>query len=51
MRNICFEETKKIIVLLYNKGNGEHFYTASPSEKSWLICTYWDYEGIVWYGM
>ena len=32
----------------YNKGNGEHFYTASPSEKSWLICTYWDYEGVAW---
>nr|WP_081794771.1 lectin like domain-containing protein [[Eubacterium] cellulosolvens] len=34
---------------LYNRGNKEHFYTASAHERSVLVSLGWNYEGIGWY--
>ena len=34
---------------LYNKWTGEHFYTASVSERNSLIMAGWTYEGTGWY--
>lgn len=33
---------------LYNSNSGEHFYTANASERSHLITSGWDDEGIGW---
>ncbi|MGN0287689.1 MAG: hypothetical protein ACI4B6_08485 [Atopobiaceae bacterium] len=33
---------------LYNRWSGEHFYTASASEKDILVGLGWNYEGIGW---
>ncbi|MBQ9277465.1 MAG: Ig-like domain-containing protein [Lachnospiraceae bacterium] len=33
---------------LYNPNSGEHFYTASVSEKNTLVAAGWRYEGIGW---
>ncbi|MBT1171751.1 hypothetical protein [Bifidobacterium sp. SO4] len=33
---------------LYNRHNGEHFYTASSSERDNLRSAGWKYEGIGW---
>lgn len=35
---------------LYNPGNYEHFYTASATERDYLVQTGWGtYEGVAWY--
>ena len=34
---------------LYNQWTGEHFYTASATERSRLVDVGWDYEGVGWY--
>lgn len=34
---------------LYNPNSGEHFYTASVSEKNNVVKAGWKYEGIGWY--
>jgi len=34
---------------LYNPNSGEHFYTASESERNMLVGAGWNYEGIAWY--
>lgn len=34
---------------LYNPNSGEHFYTASASEKAFLVREGWNDEGIGWY--
>ena len=36
------------IFRLYNKNNGEHFYTANKNEKAYLESIGWRYEGIAW---
>ena len=33
---------------LYNRNSGEHFYTASVSEKNNLVTAGWTYEGLAW---
>lgn len=33
---------------LYNPNSGEHFYTASTSEKNNLVNVGWKYEGVAW---
>ncbi|MFV0529303.1 MAG: InlB B-repeat-containing protein [Lachnospiraceae bacterium] len=33
---------------LYNKNNGEHFFTATVSERDNLVSAGWKYEGIAW---
>ena len=33
---------------LYNSYTGEHFYTASASERDGLVVAGWNYEGIGW---
>jgi hypothetical protein len=33
---------------LYNKNNGEHFYTADKAERDKLIKLTWKYEGVAW---
>ena len=34
---------------LYNPWSGEHFYTASESERDTLLSAGWTYEGVGWY--
>ena len=34
---------------LYNPNSGEHFYTASESERDAVVAAGWHYEGIGWY--
>ena len=34
---------------LYNPNSGEHFYTASATEKDGLVAAGWNYEGVGWY--
>ncbi|MFV0529641.1 MAG: InlB B-repeat-containing protein [Lachnospiraceae bacterium] len=36
------------IYCIYNKNNGEHFFTASLSERDTLAAAGWKYEGIAW---
>jgi hypothetical protein len=44
------KEPEKIAMYrLYNKNNGEHFYTANVEERDKLIALTWKYEGISWY--
>ncbi len=33
---------------MYNKNSGEHFYTASATERDTLVNVGWNYEGIAW---
>jgi N-acetylmuramoyl-L-alanine amidase len=33
---------------LYNPNSGEHFYTASDEERSFLMAAGWKYEGVGW---
>ncbi len=33
---------------LYNPNSGEHFYTASSSERDHLVAVGWNYEGVGW---
>ena len=40
---------KQNLYRLYNKNNGEHFYTLSSSERNNLIRLGWNYEGTGWY--
>ena len=34
---------------LYNPNSGEHFYTASSSERDSVSASGWGYEGVAWY--
>ena len=34
---------------LYNRSNGEHFYTLNAPERDALLKAGWSYEGIAWY--
>ena len=34
---------------MYNPNSGEHFYTASATERNNLVNAGWKYEGIGWY--
>lgn len=38
----------KIMHRLYNSYTGEHFYTASASERDGLVAAGWTYEGVGW---
>ena len=38
----------KIMHRLYNPNSGEHFYTASESEKNHLVKAGWKFEGTAW---
>ena len=47
--NPVVEEVKTVDMLrLYNPNTGEHFFTASVSEKNNLVSAGWKYEGIGW---
>ena len=40
---------KQAMHRLYNPNSGEHFYTASDTEKSAVVQAGWNYEGVGWY--
>lgn len=42
------ETSSKSMYRLYNPNSGEHFYTASASERDVLARVGWVYEGIGW---
>ena len=42
------EKTGVTLYRLYNRGNGEHFYTSAENERDHLQAVGWTYEGIGW---
>lgn len=42
------QEATKPMYRLYNKGTGEHLYTADTNERDELSTKGWNYEGIAW---
>lgn len=38
----------KNMLRMYNPNSGEHFYTASVTEKDSLVKSGWEYEGVAW---
>lgn len=46
--NIVVENGRSDIYRLYNPNSGEHFYTVSATEKSYLMQAGWNDEGTAW---
>lgn len=45
----CADEAGTAMYRLYNPNSGEHFYTASISERNGVVGSGWRYEGVGWY--